>query len=188
MRLIMRMTLKRKIEQCKVVELHLDDSGKGGIPMLKEGKESRLALQTAGVDFNAFWDMQDELDVRFISSNDINSMLDTYGVEAARATIVTEIFTVFGHYGVTVDIRHLTLIADYMTQTGGYRPMSRSGGIAESISTFSKMSYETASKFLTDAAIRGDVDNLETPSARICLGLPAKVGTGCFDLMQDLDV
>ncbi|XP_074320854.1 DNA-directed RNA polymerase I subunit 1 [Silene latifolia] len=177
-----------KIEQCKVVELHLDDSDLGGIPMLKKGKESRLALQTAGLDFPAFWDMQDDLDVRFISSNDIHAMLNTYGVEAARATIITEIFTVFGHYGVSVDMRHLTLIADYMTHTGGYRPMSRSGGIADSTSTFSKMSYESASKFLTDAATFGLKDNLETPSARICLGLPAKVGTGCFDLMQQIVV
>ncbi|XP_021722801.1 DNA-directed RNA polymerase I subunit 1-like [Chenopodium quinoa] len=177
-----------KIEQCKVVELHLDDSGMGGIPMLRKGKESRPALQTAGVDFAAFWDMQDELDVKLISSNDIYAMLSTYGVEAARATIITEIFTVFGHYGVTVDMRHLTLIADYMTHTGAYRPLSRSGGIIDSISPFSKMSYETASKFLTDAAAHGEVDTLETPSARICVGLPAKVGTGCFDLMHDLDV
>lgn len=177
-----------KIEQCKVVELHLDDSGKGGIPMLRKGKESRAALQTAGVDFAAFWNMQDELDVKLISSNDVYAMLSTYGVEAARATIITEIFTVFGHYGVTVDMRHLTLIADYMTHTGSYRALSRSGGIIESISPFSKMSYETASKFLTYAAAHGEVDNLETPSARICLGLPAKVGTGCFDLMHDFDV
>ncbi|KAK9684125.1 hypothetical protein RND81_10G187900 [Saponaria officinalis] len=177
-----------KIEQCKVVELHLDDSDKGGIPMLRKGKESRPALQTAGLDFPAFWDMQDDLDVRFISTNDIHAVLNTYGVEAARATIITEIFTVFGHYGVTVDMRHLTLIADYMTHTGGYRPMSRSGGMADSTSTFSKMSYESASKFLTEAATFGLVDNLETPSARLCLGLPANVGTGCFDLMQQIDV
>lgn len=176
-----------KIEQCKVVELHLDDSAEG-IPMLRKGKESRPALQTAGVDFAAFWEMQDELDLRFISSNDIYAMLNTYGVEAARATIIAEIFTVFGHYGVSVDMRHLTVIADYMTHTGGYRAMSRSGGVAESISPFGKMSYETAAKFLTEAAARGEVDNLETPSARICLGLPAKVGTGCFELMYDLDV
>ncbi|KMT20750.1 hypothetical protein BVRB_1g007210 isoform B [Beta vulgaris subsp. vulgaris] len=177
-----------KIERCEVVEVHLDDSGKGGIPMLRKGKESRPALQTAGVDFAAFWDMQDVLDVRLISSNDVHAMLGTYGVEAARATIITEIVTVFGHYGVSVDIRHLTLIADYMTHTGRYRPLNRFGGITDSISLLSKMSFETSSNFLTEATARGEVDTLKTPSARICLGLISNVGTGCFDLIHGLDV
>ncbi|GAB4843833.1 hypothetical protein Ancab_013795 [Ancistrocladus abbreviatus] len=178
------------IDQCKVVEIHLDDtkSQTGGIPMLKKGRESRHALQTAGVDFTAFWQMRDDLDINLISSNDVNAVLNTYGVEAARATIITEVFRVFSHYGVSVDMRHLTLIADFMTHDGGYRPLSRSGAIAESISPFAKMTYETASKFIVDAASHGEVDNLENPSARLCLGLPVKMGTGCFDLMQDLDV
>ncbi|KAM1079482.1 hypothetical protein ACFX2B_014037 [Malus domestica] len=87
-----------------------------------------------------------------------------------------------------LDVRHLTIIADYMTHTGGYRPMNRFGGIAESISPFKKMSFETAAKFIVEAAYHGQTDDLETPSARICLGLPVKVGTGCFDLMQKIKV
>ena len=51
----------------------------------------------------------------------------SYGVEAARAAIAREIRTVFGVYGITVDPRHLFLIADYMTFSGGYRPMNRYG-------------------------------------------------------------
>ncbi|OVA12173.1 RNA polymerase [Macleaya cordata] len=141
------------------------------------------ALQTAGVDFSAFWDMQDDLDIRHVVSNDIQAVLQTYGVEAARATLINEVKGVFGSYGISVNIRHLTLIADFMTHAGGIRPMSRYG-IAGSISPFSKMSFETASKFIVDAAYHGEVDNLESPSARICLGLPVKMGTGSFDLLQ----
>ncbi|KAG4211579.1 hypothetical protein ERO13_A02G107000v2 [Gossypium hirsutum] len=69
-----------------------------------------------------------------------------------------------------------------------YRPMSRLGSIAECISPFSKMSFETASKFIVDAAKHGLVDNLETPSSRICLGLPVKMGTGSFGLMQKVEI
>ena len=137
--------------------------------MLRKGKEARPGLQAARVDFVAFWKMQDELDIRRVTSNDIRAVLNTYGVEAARAAIITEIFTVYNRYGVSVDTRHLTFIADYMTHNGGYRPMSRIGGIADSISPFSKMSFETASMFLVEAASHGRVDNSETPSARITL-------------------
>ncbi|XWS53421.1 hypothetical protein CRYUN_Cryun10bG0000400 [Craigia yunnanensis] len=75
-----------------------------------------------------------------------------------------------------------------MTHSARYRPMSRLGGIAELISPFSKTSFETASKFIVEAAKHGLVDNLETPSSRICLGLPVKMGSGSFDLIQKVDI
>ncbi|KAK6941856.1 RNA polymerase Rpb1, domain 5 [Dillenia turbinata] len=163
------------IDRCQVIEY-------------RDGSNQKVpALQTAGVDFSAFWEMQEELDVNRVSSNDIHAILNTYGVEAARATIIKEVMNVFGSYGISVDVRHLSLIADFMTHTGGYRPMSRVGAISESISPFTKMSFETAGKFIVEASYRGERDDLEAPSARICLGQPVKMGTGCFDLLQKVD-
>nr|XP_011458916.1 PREDICTED: DNA-directed RNA polymerase I subunit RPA1-like isoform X1 [Fragaria vesca subsp. vesca] len=153
-----------------------------------EEEKKMRALQTAGVDFATLWKLQDVLDVNYICSNNIHAMLNTYGVEAARETIIKEISNVFKVYGISVNIRHLSLIADYMTHSGGYRPMNRFGGIAESTSPMNKMSFETASKFIQEAAYHGEKDDLETPSARTCLGLPVKVGTGCFDLMHKMEI
>ncbi|XP_048138660.1 DNA-directed RNA polymerase I subunit 1 isoform X2 [Rhodamnia argentea] len=183
-----------KIESCQVISckenqvIYYGEDPKRRQKIEAEEKDAIPALHTNGADFRAFWQMQDELDIRYIYSNDIHAMLTTYGVEAARETIIREVQNVFGSYGISVDIRHLTLIADFMTHTGGYRPMNRLGGIAESLSPFSKMSFETASKFIVDAAYHGVVDKLETPSARICLGLPVKMGTGSFDLLQKLQL
>ena len=50
-----------------------------------------------------------------------------YGVEAANRTIVNEIVGVFSAYGITVNPRHLSLIADYMTFDGTYKPFNRIG-------------------------------------------------------------
>ena len=50
------------------------------------------------------------------------------------------------------------------------------------------MSFETASKFIVEAASHGETDELESPSARVILGLPVKVGTGSFDVMQKLEI
>ncbi|KAK6289691.1 hypothetical protein POUND7_001232 [Theobroma cacao] len=181
-----------KIDQCRVTDCsenqvfyYGEDPKKRKSP---SDKEKIPALHTTGVDFGAFWKMEDHIDVRYLYSNSIHAMLNTYGVEAARETIIREISHVFTSYGIAVNIRHLTLIADFMTHSGRYRPMSRLGGIAESISPFSKMSFETASKFIVEAAKHGLVDNLETPSSRICLGLPVKMGTGSFDLMQKVEI
>lgn len=162
------------IARCSVV----DYNGDPGIP----------ALQTAGVNFLALWEMQDDLDVRNIISNDIHAMLTTYGVEAARATIIKEVMGVFGSYGISVNIRHLTLIADYMTAAGTFRPMNRSGMADTSTSPLLKMTFETASQFIMNAALHGEVERLESPSSRVCLGLPVKMGTGVFDLMQNFQV
>ncbi|QCE05239.1 DNA-directed RNA polymerase I subunit RPA1 [Vigna unguiculata] len=151
-------------------------------------KEKIPALQTSGIHFKTFWELQDDLDVRYIYSNSVHAMLSAYGVEAARETIIREVQNVFKSYGISVNIRHLTLIADFMTHSGGYRPMNRTGSIADCTSPFIKMCFETASKFIVEAAYHGQVDNLETPSSRICLGLPVKVGTGCHDLIQKLEI
>ncbi|XP_065855362.1 DNA-directed RNA polymerase I subunit 1 [Euphorbia lathyris] len=183
-----------KIEQCRVTNckegqvIYYGKNPKKRVDMKLEEKESIPALHTTGVDFNTFWKMQDRLDVRYLYCNNIHAMLNTYGVEAARETIIREINHVFKSYGISVSTRHLSLIADYMTFSGGYRPMSRLGGIKESISPFSKMSFETAAKFIVEAALHGETDDLQTPSARICLGLPVKMGTGSFDLMHKLDI
>ena len=42
------------------------------------------------------------------------AILNTYGVEAARAAIIKEISVVFAAYGIDVNPKHLTLVADYM--------------------------------------------------------------------------
>ena len=57
----------------------------------------------------------------------LSAALQTYGVEAARETLVAEVKGVFGVYGIGVDARHLSLIGDFMTQHGDYRPCSRAG-------------------------------------------------------------
>jgi DNA-directed RNA polymerase I subunit RPA1 len=141
---------------------------------------------TEGVNFEAAWSLPDTLvNHNAIKSNDIYRILMTFGVEAARASIVSEISGVFAVYGIDVNPRHLSLIADFMTRDGGYTPMNRMGMMACS-SPFLQMSFETTCTFLTKAAQEGLIDNHNSPSASIVLGTAPKVGTGCFDLMLPL--
>ncbi|KAM3279841.1 hypothetical protein ACQJBY_046924 [Aegilops geniculata] len=151
-----------------------------------ERKDDFRGLQTAGLDFEVFWDLQDFLDVRKLTSNDIHAMLRTYGVEAARATIINEVKAVFEPFGIKVDPRHLSLAADYMTSGGSYRPMNSLGMARFCTSPFGKMSFEQATRFIMEAAYHGEVDNLTGPSATVSLGKPAKTGTGAFGLMQNI--
>jgi len=114
--------------------------------------EERVGVQTEGVNFEAIWEMQNDcIDVNNLRSNDIWKILDTYGVEAARRNIVMEINNVFGAYGIDVNPRHLSLIADFMTRSGSYVAMNRTG-MSECPSPFLQMSFETTCSFLTTAA------------------------------------
>ncbi|KAK8236737.1 DNA-directed RNA polymerase-like protein I subunit [Phyllosticta capitalensis] len=147
-----------------------------------DGKDTNIIL-TEGVDLPAMWDYQDVIEPHKLFTNDIVAVLKHYGVEAARATIVREMNAVFGGHGISVDNRHLNLIADTMTRGGGYTAFNRMG-MTSNPSPFMKMSFETTVGFLKDAVMQEDEDLLENPSARIVMGKLSKVGTGSFDVLM----
>jgi DNA-directed RNA polymerase I subunit RPA1 len=111
-------------------------------------------------------------------------MIEYYGIEAGRTAIIRQIRSVFAAYGLDVEYRHLSLIADFMTQNGTYRPFNRFG-MKESDSPFQKMSFETTTAYLTESCLAQNFDNNTTPSASLILGQVPKVGTGTFDLLYD---
>jgi DNA-directed RNA polymerase I subunit RPA1 len=144
-------------------------------------------VHTAGVNLKAMQAYSDYINPNKISTNDIAAMLSHYGVEACRSTIIQELSGVFGSHGINVDNRHLNLIADYMTRSGGFSPFNRNG-LKCSVSPFLKMSFETTVGFLRDAVMDGDWDDLRSPSSRIVIGRTGKVGTGAFDVLTKVPV
>ncbi|KAI8836148.1 hypothetical protein BC829DRAFT_426249 [Chytridium lagenaria] len=115
------------------------------VPLVERVVKSVVIHEVPGVDRCFAKPQESENDIE-IETNDIAAVLTTYGVEAARAAIMTQIADVFGVYGISVDRRHLSLIADYM------------------------MSFETTTNFLTYATMTGDIDPLTSPSARLVVG------------------
>ena len=90
----------------------------------------------------------------------------------------------FDHYGITVDFRHLSLVADFMTHNGRVRPFTRIG-INEFSSPLLKMSFETTGAFLTKACMNEEFDNSSSVSASLVFGTVPKVGTGAFEVYPD---
>ncbi|CAJ0833207.1 2484_t:CDS:10 [Entrophospora sp. SA101] len=144
------------------------------------------SLVTNGVNFQSLWKYDKLIDINNIYSNDIAAILKTYGVEAARMAIIREISEVFGLYGIKIDIRHLSLVADYMTFDGKYKPFNRIG-IDSNASPFLKMSFETTCNFLTQATLYSDNDLLQTPSSRLVFGKVVQGGTGSFEVRYPCD-
>lgn len=149
----------------------------------KTGEKTKVAaVHTQGTNLRAMQQYGDYINPNQISTNDVAAVLEMYGVEACRNTIVQELRGVFGSHGISVDYRHLNLIGDYMTRNGGFTPFNRMG-LRGNVSPFTKMSFETTLAFLTDAILEGDWDDLSTPSGRLVLGRLGKVGTGAFDVL-----
>ena len=126
--------------------------------------------------------MLNSVDHSRLMTNDIWALRCAYGVEAARMNIVEQIRAVFGVYGITVDPRHLSLIADYMTFEGGFKAMNRIG-MEESGSPFLQMSFETTVHFLRQSAMAEGGDTLTSPSANLVVGKPIRHGTGSFAVL-----
>ena len=142
---------------------------------------------TQGVNLEAMQQYQDILNPHRIITNDVEAMRKVYGVEAARATIVQEIDAVFKGHNISVDMRHLSLIADFMTRAGGYKPFSRTG-IDSSVSPLHKATFETSINFIRDAVLHRQGDELRNPSSRIATGQLSRIGTGAFDVLTRVDV
>lgn len=146
-------------------------------------KKEPAYVITEGVNLLAMRDYQDVIKPHSLYTNSIHHMLTLYGVEAARASIVREMTEVFQGHSISVDNRHLNLIGDVMTHSGGFRAFNRNGLVKDSSSPFAKMSFETTVGFLKDAVLERDFDNLKSPSSRIVAGRVGNIGTGGFDVL-----
>ncbi|XP_069845253.1 DNA-directed RNA polymerase I subunit RPA1 [Dipodomys merriami] len=147
--------------------------------------EKELVLNTEGINLPELFKYAEVLDLRRLYSNDIHAMANTYGIEAALRVIEKEIKDVFAVYGIAVDPRHLSLVADYMCFEGVYKPLNRFG-IRSSSSPLQQMTFETSFQFLKQATMMGSHDELRSPSACLVVGKVVKGGTGLFELKQPL--
>nr|XP_031547783.1 DNA-directed RNA polymerase I subunit RPA1 [Vicugna pacos] len=147
--------------------------------------EKELVLNTEGINLQELFKYAEVLDLRRLYSNDIHAMASTYGIEAALRVIEKEIKDVFAVYGIAVNPRHLSLVADYMCFEGVYKPLNRFG-IRSNSSPLQQMTFETSFQFLKQATMMGSHDELRSPSACLVVGKVVKGGTGLFELKQPL--
>ena len=69
---------------------------------------------------------------------------------------------------------------------GGYRACSRLG-IDSNASPFLKITFETATAFLTEAVLRGSGDDLSSPAAALVMGRVVRGGTGGMNVLLSVE-
>jgi DNA-directed RNA polymerase subunit A" len=120
----------------------------------------------------------EHIDSTRTKTNNINEMAEAFGIEAARNSIIDEAMSTLREQGLTVDVRHIMLVADMMTIDGEVKQIGRHGIAGEKTSVLSRAAFEVTVNHLLDAAIRGETDELVGVTENVIVGQPILLGTG----------
>jgi DNA-directed RNA polymerase subunit A' len=124
-----------------------------------------------------------EIDQSRTMSNDLYEVADVFGIEVARQLIINEISEVLNSQGLNIDMRHLKLAADAMTNTGMIKGVTRMGIIAQKSSILARATFETPGKQFVNATVKGGEDKLTSVIENIMLNQPVPIGTGLPGLL-----
>ena len=136
-----------------------------------EGSSLKKVMQFEGVDPTR------------IKTNNISEIGEVLGIEAARNAIINEATDTLREQGLSVDVRHIMLVADIMTVDGELKQIGRHGVSGEKASVLARAAFEVTVNHILDAAIRGDVDDLKGVTENVIVGQPIQLGTGDVTLV-----
>ena len=117
--------------------------------------------------------------------NDIVTIYETYGIEAARAAYIREFTTAIESAGGFSNYQHIEILTDAITHMGYLIAVNRHGANKLDTDPFSRASFEKTVEQLLAAAAFGESDHIRSVSSRIMVGSLINGGTGCFDLLLD---
>lgn len=143
----------------------------GSWKIITEGSNLKEVLKVEGVDADN------------VMTNSILEVADVLGIEAARNSIIHEAMGTLGEAGLDVDIRHIMLVADLMTNDGYVKAIGRHGVSGKKSSVLARAAFEITAAHLLHAAMVGEVDHLEGVTENIIVGQPVTLGTGAVNII-----
>ncbi|CAL9163807.1 unnamed protein product, partial [Musa hybrid cultivar] len=154
------------------VERAVINETNGVYNLLVEGTNLLAVMGTPGIDASK------------TRSNHVIEVQRTLGIEAARQCIINEIqYTMRGH-GMSIDTRHMMLLADLMTYKGEVLGITRFGISKMKESVLMLASFEKTAEHLFNASYGGRDDQIEGVSECIIMGIPMQLGTGILKVRQ----
>jgi len=142
-------------------------------------------LYTEGSAFGDVLEIEG-VDASRTTCNNIHEINKELGIEAAREAIIEETMNTLEEQGLDdVNIRHLMLVADIMTNEGTIESIGRHGISGSKDSVLARAAFEVTVSHLLDAAVHGEVDELDGVTENVIVGKPIKLGTGDVNLRMD---
>ncbi len=173
--------LKREVQDMNV-------SGVKGISYVVVQKEGNdYVLYTKGSNLKGVTQVK-EIDFHRTKTNDILEIEKVLGIEAARNALVYETLITLKEAGLTVDPRHITLVADTMTADGVVKAIGRHGVSGDKASVLARASFEETVKHLLKAGAYGEVERLKGVVENIIVGQVIALGTGVPELILKPDL
>ncbi len=143
---------------------------------LEAGEE--FVLYTEGSAFGKILEIEG-VDASRSTCNNIHEIRSELGIEAAREAIINETTDTLREQGLDdVNVRHLMLVADIMTNEGTIESIGRHGISGSKDSVLARAAFEVTVNHLLDAAIHGQSDNLDGIIENVIAGKPIALGTG----------
>ncbi|MCK4269029.1 MAG: DNA-directed RNA polymerase subunit A'' [Methanogenium sp.] len=146
----------------------------------KENEE--YILYTEGSNLKDVFEVKG-VDTSRTRTNNIAEIAEVLGIEAGRNAIIDEALNTLREQGITVDVRHIMLVADMMCLDGDVKQIGRHGIAGEKESVLSRAAFEVTVNHLLDAAVANEVDILEGVTENVIVGQPIQLGTGDVKLI-----
>ncbi len=150
---------------------------KGVSQVMPVRREEEFVIITAGSNLADVLQLE-EADAYRTTTNNIFEIEQVLGIEAARQAIINEIFKVIESQGLNVDVRHIMLVADTMCVSGTLKGITRYGVVSDKSSVLARASFETPIKHIINAALVGEVDNLNSVIENVMINQHIPIGTG----------
>ncbi|XP_071130930.1 DNA-directed RNA polymerase III subunit RPC1-like [Mytilus edulis] len=155
--------------------IHIDEKNEELYKLLVEGNNLQAVIATPGIKGT------------HVTSNNTFEVEKCLGIEAARSTIIEEINYTMVNHGMSIDIRHVMLLADLMTFKGEVLGITRFGLAKMKESVLMLASFEKTADHLFEAAYHGQKDTINGVSECIIMGIPMGIGTGLFKLLHKVE-
>lgn len=167
--------LKNDTEEARIKGL------KGIDQVVINEEDGEWQLQTAGSALRKTLKIE-EVDPDRTISNHLFEVKRVLGIEALRQRIIAETNETLGAQGISIDDRHIMLLADMMTKTGELKGTTRYGIVGDKESILARSVFEETKKHLREGTLGGEVDEIEGVVENLITGQPVPVGTGVVDL------
>ena len=181
--------IKDETKFFKYVKMIMDTTIKGSKQIEKVNIRSegeRFIVETEGIDLMHLKTLQ-SIDQNRTQCNDIFAILETFGIEAARAALLKEMHQVLAAYGIYVNHRHLMVIIDWMTWSGHINALTRHGvkKMMDNSTPLKRATFEQPVEIFHHAAVKGLKDTLSGVSEQLLIGNAPKIGSYYNDVVID---
>lgn len=115
--------------------------------------------------------------------NDVWEIYKVLGIEAAREFLIREFQSITSSDGSYINMRHITVIVDFMTYHGDIRSISRYGMKKTLSGPLTKASFEECLDNFIKAGVYTDIERVNGVSSSIMCANPIQIGTGFHSLI-----